>query len=172
MPDDSLEILWRGSDPAKFTALQAALRDEGIRFCELLAHDHAGGFLNSRPYYLEAMPGFEIRVRSSDLNAAQSVLSLIENWQGLSETRGALQSEGGRHGEAVPVLPIDWDPAQATSEIWSGDDDATADYLAGALRENGIPCRIPDDPGHRFRLCVRPEDVARAKDIAREIVGR
>lgn len=56
MPDDSLEILWRGSDPAKFTALQAALRNEGIRFVEMLAHDHAGGFLNMRPYYMEAMP--------------------------------------------------------------------------------------------------------------------
>ena len=78
MPDDSLEILWRGSDPAKFTALQAALRGEEIRFVEMLAHDHAGGFLNMRPYYMEAMPGFEIRVSSSDLPAAQLVLESID----------------------------------------------------------------------------------------------
>lgn len=172
MPEDSLEILWRGSDPAKFTALQAALRGEGIRFWELLAHDHAGGFLNSRPYYMEAMPGFEIRVRSSDLNAAQSVLGSLENWESPAAAREASQYESATFADQVPVLPIDWDPLEATSEVWSGEDDATAEYLASALRENGIPARVPDDAGHRIRLCVRPADVARAKDIVKEIVGR
>ena len=62
MTDDSLEVLWRGSEPAKFTALQAALRDEGIRFVHTQVYDPAGGFLSSRLYYLEATPGFEIRV--------------------------------------------------------------------------------------------------------------
>ena len=66
MTDDSLEILWRGSDPAKFTALQAALRDEDIHFWHTQVYDPAGGFLSSRPYYLEATPGFEIRVHASD----------------------------------------------------------------------------------------------------------
>lgn len=172
MPDDSLEILWRGSDPAKFTALQAALRGEGIRFWELLSHDHAGGFLNSRPYYLEAMPGFEIRVRSSDLSAAQSVLGSLENWESPSEARDASQYENATVVERAPVLPIDWDPLEATSDVWSGEDEATLEYLASALRENGIPSRIPDDQSHRLRLCVRPVDVSRAKDIIREIVGR
>lgn len=172
MPEDSLEILWRGSDPAKFTALQAALRGEGIRFCELLAHDHAGGFLNSRPYYLEAMPGFEIRVRSSDLSAAQSVLGSLENWEGPAATAEASRYGAEGSAEAVPVLPIDWDPQEATSEVWSGEDDALAEYLASALRENGIPSRIPDEPGHRARLCVRPADYSRAKDITREVTGR
>jgi hypothetical protein len=172
MTDDSLEILWRGSDPAKFTALQAALRDEGIRFWELLSHDHAGGFLNSRPYYLEAMPGFEVRVRSSDLSAAQSLLGSLENWESPEAAREASQYENPNFAAAVPVLPIDWDPLEATSEIWSGEDDATAEYLASALRENGIPSRVPDEPSHRLRVCVRPVDASRAKDIVREIVGR
>lgn len=172
MPDDSLEILWRGSDPAKFTALQAALHGEGIRFWELLSHDHAGGFLNSRPYYLEAMPGFEIRVRSSDLSAAQSVLGSLENWESPSATRDALQYESATLPERAPVLPIDWDPLEATYEVWSGEDEATCEYLASSLRENGIPSRVPEDPSHRIWLCVRPGDVSRAKDIVKEIVGR
>lgn len=172
MPEDSLEILWRGSDPAKFTALQAALRGEGVRFWELRSHDHAGGFLNSRPYYLEAMPGFEIRVRSSDLSAAQSVLGSLENWESPSAARDASQYESATVAERAPVLPIDWDPLEATSDVWSGEDEATLEYLASALRENGIPSRVPDDQSHRLRLCVRPADVSRAKDIIREIVGR
>ncbi len=172
MSEDSLEILWRGSDPAKFTALQAALRGEGIRFWELLSHDHAGGFLNYRPYYLEAMPGFEIRVRSSDLSAAQSVLGSLENWETPSAARDTLQYESANSADRAPVLPIDWDPHEATYEAWAGEDEATAEYLASALRENGIPSRVPDDSGHRLRLCVRPGDVSRAKDIVKEIVGR
>jgi hypothetical protein len=66
-------------------------------------------------------------------------------------------------------LPHDWDSSEATSEVWSGEDDSMAEYLASALRENGIPSRIPDEPGQRARLCVRPGDLTRARDIAREI---
>jgi hypothetical protein len=172
MENDSLEILWRGSDPAKFTALQAALRDEGIRFWHLLAHDHAGGFLNSPPYYMQAMPGFEIRVHSSDLPRAQNVLASIEATQADREI-SAVQPDAPGHGAAAPpILPIDWDPREATSEVWSGENESVAEYISRALAENGVPCRIPDDPGHRFRLCVRPADVNRAKDILHEINGR
>src|ERR1700681_2154528 len=74
MTDDSLEILWRGADPAKFTALQAALRDEDIQFWHTQVYDPAGGFLSSRPYYLQAMPGFEIRVHASDLRRGGGAL--------------------------------------------------------------------------------------------------
>ena len=66
-------------------------------------------------------------------------------------------------------MPYDWDPNEATSEAWAGEDEPMAEYLASALRENGIPSRIPDEPGHRVRLCVRPEDLTRARDIVREI---
>src|ERR1700675_3208973 len=79
MPNDSLEILWRGADPAKFTALQAALRDESIPFWQTQVYDPAGGFLSSRPYYLEAIPGFEIRVHASDLERANVALDWVES---------------------------------------------------------------------------------------------
>jgi hypothetical protein len=169
MPDDSLEILWRGSDPAKFTALQAALRNQGIRFREMLAHDHAGGFLNMRPYYMEAMPGFEIRVHSSNLPAARMVLESIENQESGPEIPEPPRSGWNASVEAAPILPIDWDPGEATSEVWSGEDESQAEYISSALAENGVPCRIPDEPSHRLRLCVRPGDLTRARDIVREI---
>jgi hypothetical protein len=172
MPNDSLEILWRGSDPAKFTALQAALRDEGIRFRELLAHDHAGGFLNSRPFYLESMPGFEIRVHSSDLLTAQGILATLESRVKDSESRDAFARESDDSFTLVPTSPFAWDEREATSEVWSGEDESQAEYIASALGENGIPCLIPDDPGHRLRLCVRPLDLLRAREIVREITGR
>ena len=58
MPNDSLEILWRGSDPAKFTALQAALRDEAIPFWQTQVCDPAGGFL----FFLPVLSGSDSRL--------------------------------------------------------------------------------------------------------------
>jgi hypothetical protein len=169
MTNDSLEILWRGADPAKFTALQAALRDEDIQFWHTQVYDPAGGFLSSRPYYLEAVPGFEIRVHASDLERANGALDWVESKENVSSVSGGLSKFDHDPLISRQSLPYDWDSKEATSEAWAGEDEPLAEYLASALRENGIPSRIPDEPGHRLRLCVRPEDLARARDIAREI---
>jgi hypothetical protein len=172
MAKDSLEILWRGSDPAKFTALQAALRDESIPFWQTQVYDPAGGFLSSRPYYLEATPGFEIRVHAADLERANGALDWVESKENAPlDTSSSSMQEQDRL-DPRPSLPYDWDVREATSEVWSGEDESMAEYLASALRENGIPSQIPDEPGHRARLCVRPADVTRAKQIAREITER
>jgi hypothetical protein len=171
MTNDSLEILWRGSDPAKFTALQAALRDESIPFWQTQIYDPAGGFLSSRPYYLEATPGFEIRVHASDLDRANAALDWVESKGNASLESNVSSKQEYDRLDARQSLPYDWDSKEATSEVWSGEDESMAEYLASALRENGIPSRIPDEPGHRARLCVRPGDLTRAKDIAREITG-
>jgi hypothetical protein len=169
MTKDSLEILWRGSDPAKFTALQAALRDENIPFKQLQAYDPASGFLSSRPYYLEAVAGFEIRVRSADLERASSALSWVESKEGASKIPSASQTNDSDHLDPTQTLPYSWNASEATSEVWAGEDESMAEYLASALRENGIPSHIPDEPGQRARLCVRVQDVTRAREIARQI---
>src|SRR5665213_2587279 len=162
MPNDTLEILWRGSDPAKFTALQAALRDERIPFWQAQAYDPAGGFLSSRPYYLEATPGFEIRVHAADIDRANSALAWVESKENASADSSGFPMQEHEPLDARKSLPYAWDPNQATSEVWSGEDEPMAEYLASALREHGIPRRNPDQPGHRARLCVRPEDLTRA----------
>jgi hypothetical protein len=169
MTDDSLEVLWRGADPAKFTALQAALRDDGIQFWHTQVYDPAGGFLSSRPYYLEAIPGFEIRVHASDLQRANDALEWVESKEDSPVTTGDHSTFDRDHLTSKQILPYDWDSGEATSEAWAGEDESMGEYLASALRENGIPSRIPDEPGHRVRLCVRPADLTRARDIIREI---
>ncbi len=170
MTNDSLEILWRGSDPAKFTALQAALRDEDIPFWHTQVYDPAGGFLSSRPYYLEATPGFEIRVHAADLERANSALKWIESKEIASSPAGDDPEFEHPRASLKQSLPYDWNPNEATSEAWGGEDEPMAEYLASALRENGIASRIPDEPGHRVRLCVRGEDLTRARDIVREVI--
>jgi hypothetical protein len=169
MTNDSLEVLWRGSDPAKFTALQAALRDENIPFKQLQAYDPASGFLSSRPYYLEAAAGFEIRVRAADLERANGALSWVESKENILETSGGKHSFDDDRLDPQQTLPRSWNASEATSEVWAGEDESMAEYLASALRENGIPSHIPDEPGQRARLCVRAQDVIRAREIARQI---
>jgi hypothetical protein len=169
MMGDTLEILWRGADPAKFTALQAALRDEGIQFWHTQVYDPAGGFLSSRPYYLEAVPGFEIRVHSSDLERANGALDWVESKESVPGVLGEQAKFDHERRAPQQVLPYDWDPNEATVEAWAGEEEPMAEYLASALRENGIPSRIPDEPDHRVRLYVCPGDLTRARDIVREI---
>jgi hypothetical protein len=169
--DDSLEILWRGSDPAKFTALQAALRDEDIQFWHTQVYDPVGGFLSLRPYYLEGMPGFEIRVRARDLERAKSALEWVDSRENVSDAPSEALKPDKDPLDLEQLLPDVWDATEATSEVWSGEDEPMAEYLASALRENGIPSRISDEPGNRVRLCVRSDDVARARKIASEVSG-
>ena len=127
------------------------------------------GRLSSRPYYLEATPGFEIRVHLSDLDRANGALEWVESKESEFRISGAKQFGESKVHEFHPALPYDWDPEEATFEVWSGEDESLAEYLASALRENGIPSHIPDELGHRVRLCVRPGDLTRARDIVREI---
>jgi hypothetical protein len=171
MTDESLQLLWRGGDLAKFAALQAALREEGINFWDAPIYDPAGGFLQSRPYYLEATSGFEIRVLADDLGRAKSALEWVERKEGDVSPVGDLSLRDQGPFELKPLLPYNWDSKEATSEVWSGEDELMADYLASVLRENGIPSRIPDEPDCRVRVYVRAVDLMRARSLVREIAG-
>jgi hypothetical protein len=93
----------------------------------------------------------------------------VENKESASVISSGPSSEEHDRLDPRRALPYDWDPKEATSEVWSGEDESVAEYLASALRENGIPSRIPDELGHRARLCVRPQDLTRARDIVNEI---
>jgi len=169
-PDASTEVLWRGIDPAKFSALQAALHNEDIPFWEISAYDPNSGFLSSRPFYLEAIPGYEIRVRGQDRERAKAALEWVESREAelvTSDDPRALLPGGG---EDERIVPLDWDRRAATSEAWAGDDPEMAKYITDALAENGIPSVTPIEPGNRPRICVRQEDLSRAREIVREVV--
>jgi hypothetical protein len=170
MTDESPKLLWRGGDPTKFTALQAALRDESIRFVHGPVYDPAGGFLSSRPYYLEAAPCFEIRVHPEDFERATVALKWVESKETSFPGSSDFKTPENDPLVSVQRLPYNWDSNEATSEAWSGDDEPLAEYLASALRENGIPSRVPDESDHRLRLCVLPQDLDHARAIVRAIV--
>jgi hypothetical protein len=87
------------------------------------------------------------------------------------ESDSLFGSDGrGESSEPVPDdIVEDFDEADATTEVWAGDDDQTADYLELSLNGVGIGCVVSDASG-KLRVLVMPESEKRAKEIVREVV--
>jgi hypothetical protein len=78
--------------------------------------------------------------------------------------------ESDAPGEPVPDdIVDDFDAADATAGVWSGDNDEMAQNLRNCLRENGIACVIAPK-GEATEILVLPQREARAKEIIREII--
>ena len=62
-------------------------------------------------------------------------------------------------------VPEDFDPDEATQEVWSGAEPDMRDMLISCLRENGIGCVVEDSAGtHRLR--VMPESESAPKKLS------
>jgi len=61
-----------------------------------------------------------------------------------------------------------YDPDQATAEVWSGGDADTKDMLIASLRENGIESEVAGNG--EFRIRVMPSAQSRAREIIREVI--
>jgi hypothetical protein len=78
--------------------------------------------------------------------------------------------DAGDNGEPTPDDVVEaFDEADATAEVWAGEDEQTADYLRLSLNGVGIGCVVSDGSGKR-RVLVMPESEKRAKEIVREVV--
>jgi hypothetical protein len=168
------ELLWTGADSSESSAIAKALDIAKIRYHKTL---HEVG----------ALPGLEkpvyaILVHARDLAAARSALDDVEHKSELPEQDAAdaaesasfalAQQEGSDDSspiEAPDYVPEDFDPKDATAEVWSGTDPAMAQGLKDSLRENGIGCKITKGEAGR-RLSVLPSEESRAREIIREVV--
>jgi hypothetical protein len=63
----------------------------------------------------------------------------------------------------------DFDPDEATCEVWAGEDSKLADYLNDCLRGVGIGCVVIPE-GTKFRVLVLPAAEKRAREVVHEIV--
>jgi hypothetical protein len=64
----------------------------------------------------------------------------------------------------------DFDPEDATTEVWSGDDAAMSDYLKLCLSGVGVGCLVQESDSGKLHVMVMPGAEKRAKQIVREIV--
>ena len=84
----------------------------------------------------------------------------------------SLFESGGLNESAEPVpddTVEDFDPEDATREVWFGDDQEMAEYLKLCFTGVGIGCVFSEDGG-RIRVMVLPEAEKRAREVVREVV--
>ena len=65
--------------------------------------------------------------------------------------------------------PANWNPEDATLEVWSSEQSYPGEMIGMALRENQIHARS-EKAGGRNAIFVLPEDEPRAREIVKEIV--
>lgn len=127
---------------------------------------------------LRKSPGFILDRNSDLLNKIGSqyrvrggkVLSPEQASSGESPGEASDSDESDGSQEAIPDDVLEnFDPNEATSEVWSGDDNDLAQTFKVCLREVGIGCAV-DTVGGRLRVFVLPSAQSRAKEIIREIV--
>jgi hypothetical protein len=78
--------------------------------------------------------------------------------------------ESNKPVEEVPDdIVEDFDPNEATVEVWAGEDRETAENLKPCLTGVGIGCVLRDDGG-KIRVFVLPSQENRAREVVREVV--
>lgn len=108
--------------------------------------------------------------RVNPLSLGRRVYNRVPESEGRENEDEKELPERDTPGEAVADdIVEDFDPDEATAEVWSGDDQETADYLKMSLEGVGIGCVLHEE-GARLRVLVLPESENRAKEIVREVV--
>ncbi len=163
--------VWAGNDPAECAAVKEALRKAEIPFVDQSSNAY---------FILRSMrPKTEICVPSMYEERARQILAGFQGSVDLDEltpeeiaSLALPESNGGSHDEDVTIqsgIPGDWDIDEPESQVWNGESEDFANTLMACFRENGIPSRKVAE-GSRWRVVVRPEQEARAKEIVREVV--
>jgi hypothetical protein len=170
--DGSVFTIWYGDDPRDFAQVKEALDKAGIPF---MGPVPTGYFILP-----STRPKLEVAVSLVDRERAEKAMLELEELSddpdeltpeecealSLPESDNVDQDEAAR----VPIhVSKDWDDDVAVTDVWNGDEEHFANTLVACFRENSIPSRKLTEGG-RWRLVVRPEQEARAKEIVREVV--
>jgi hypothetical protein len=171
---DGPELLWTGTNLAVSGAIIAALDDAGIPHHENTRTTGAIPGL-SQPVHAIFIPA---RHREAARAAVEKGRQEFENGARTPDEPGtdpeSLASELPEKDANAPFdaapdhIPENYDPDEATAEVWSGKDTDTKDMLVASLRENGIGCEL--DTENIFRIRVMPDSEPRAREIIREVI--
>jgi hypothetical protein len=163
--------VWSGNDPAECIAVKDALTKAEIPFVDQSSNAYFI-FRSMRPKTEICVPLTEEERAKKILLGFQGSLDLEELTPEEIASLELPESSGDSQDEEVTIqsgMAEDWDDQERVSEIWKGDEEHFADTLIACLRENGIASHKIAE-GSRWRLVVRPEQEARAKEIVREVV--
>ena len=157
-------MLWAGENPVFHWVLLERLQAADIPFSDKALGDDQVA-LTADPLPIDWKPrfGFEVAVLSNDLPVAKEIFEKL-----LDEDLENVEIP------AQDAAPLEEPPAMTTErhttvEVWSGNDDRTAQFLTAAMRENEIPIHL-ENLGEQSKICVSAANEKRAREIVREIV--
>lgn len=187
---DAPEILWTGTDSGVSGAIGAGLDAANI--------SHHERVRDVGPLPGLSQPVYAIFIHARDRDAAQTVIENVRSQlegpqsdtdaddsarssQSSNQASGAPPEAEGADDSFAPehdYVPEDFDPNEATIEVWSGADITTKIMLIACLHENGIGCEVDDSEAadrihvipNEYRICVMPSSEKRAREIIREVV--
>lgn len=193
---DAMEILWSGTDPGFAGSLTDALdradlrhTDEAVKLGFLPAF--AGEVRGISVRNADRDAAERILQDVIDGNAPASLTTATElardaatvnplslNRRVFNRVPDSDSSSGQEDESAGPEsadIPTpddvveDFDPDEATCEVWAGEDAKMADYLNDCLRGVGIGCAVIPE-GTKVRVLVLPATEKRAREVVHEIV--
>jgi hypothetical protein len=174
--------LWDGVDPRTFAAIRASLDASSIFYD---AERKMG------PFHTLSVKPLEIWVQKRDEEAARKILSDVsgDDWSNAvdpsTDAPGNRLNLDGPPDNAPPEESShvadsaeddqvddsieDFDPEQATCEVWAGGDEQMAQIFNECLRNVGIGSLVTQESG-KVRVLVLASSEKRAREIIREIV--
>jgi hypothetical protein len=139
-------------------------------------------FLTDSDSYLRKSPGVVLDRNSDLLNKIGKKRNFLDSLRdgqvpaaeqtlrGENFVDAAESDESDESQEAVPDDQLEnFNPDDATSQVWSGADGSMAQSINVCLREVGIGCVVNEVRGN-FNVCVVRASEIRAKEIIREII--
>jgi hypothetical protein len=181
---DSPVMLWEGMDPRAFASVRAGLDAKGIPYSDRPQDSPLVRTIARDP--------LEIWIRQQDEPAGRTIVTDLfgdDPVDDYSATRhpqdssagpladnspqqdasGAEDSADDEDDEQVDDIVEDFDPRDATCEVWAGSDKQMAQIFDDCLRNVGIGCVLGESAG-KTRVLVLPAAEKRAREVIREIV--
>ena len=166
-PGSSLVHLWSGENPVLHAALLEGLEKARIPFYE----QPLGTGPSARPieelrHHTPSQPrfGFEVGVLSCDLATAETILEKLLNEKPVDMELRADESHAPDQAR--------WKSRPsgvANCEVWSGEDESLAGFLAQSLKENLIAVSVTAH-GEKTTLYVASEEERLAREVIHEIL--
>jgi hypothetical protein len=170
------ELLWTGTDARMRDGIIGALETANIPYHE--RGDKVGSLPGwSRQVYAifthvrdhrAANAALEDATRRREIGPAETDDEPASSPTSTAEPRQT--DEDDELSDLPPdYVPEDFDPDDATVEVWSGHDATTRENLVTCLRGIGIGSATDDSAG-QLRICVTPHSQKRAQEMIRQIM--
>lgn len=194
---DHPTLLWSGANGGIFSALTGALDEAGVPYNK--------EELDARLVFTSQHGDLEVWVPAANLPQAQPLLDSIlanplnaeaaQHRNDIGERPFAVDNELADESDQSTDYPRNENvsrelyPEDATTEVWSGDDDSVAEILKSCLAEIGVACYVhrpgaesggdlaaaensaasSEEGSSTFAVRVLPEDEARAREIVQQV---